>query len=737
MSRRFAFVSAAVLIAALASVSLTSSAQDTSGQVEKILTRIEENRGAALWDDVRALRETGRDGLDAVRSGLTRADANVRIASAAALYAAEARTEGLDALAKIYAGTGAQAVRARAAQAAAQIVEADTKLKDDQRKETEGRFLKEAGETDEELVKVYLCRAAYALTQNLSARRPVRDLFEKTTRPEVKDEAAIALAQMDLFQATKGHLAKMAESPGENGRLARSFLKFDNLARDVERRAAPAADASRYALLDEILEKLGEHYYDKEKINEEKLIEGAARGMLGSLDPYTAYYDKKAIDDLKQEALAGHYGGIGARVQMRRNASGVTWLTITEPIFSGPAYRHGLRSNDAIIEVEGESTANRDLQELVNKLRGKPDTEVKIKVFRRGWPKEREFKIKREEVQLETTMSHLLPGGIGYVNYTTFGDLKEELELKGSNIETQIKELESKGMKALILDLRNNSGGYLRTARQIGSMFLPKDKVIVTTKAQGKEVERHVSDGRQRVPAKMPVIVLVNEFSASASEILAGALQDHQRAILVGERTFGKGSVQDLKYLKSKDERAAARITIAKWYLPSGKTVEAEPTEDKKEGDEEGLAPTRARGKGAGGVEPDLKVTFPEIDLWKLAEFEKLRADGKIEDYVNKNFAEHKATFEALAETDYGDPSKYPGYGELYASLGTKASKEDVRELVREFVRKRVQDERKRAFYFDFQADVQLQRAILEACKKSEIEAKSIREYAQFASAAK
>jgi len=323
------------------------------------------------------------------------------------------------------------------------------------------------------------------------------------------------------------------------------------------------------------------------------------------------------------------------------------------------------------------------------------------------------------------------------VNYTTFGDLKEELELKGSNIETQIKDLESKGMKALILDLRNNSGGYLRTARQIGSMFLAKGKEIVTTKAQGKVVEKHVADDRVGVKVKVPVIVLVNEFSASASEILAGALQDHQRAILVGEKTFGKGSVQDLKYLKSKDEKSAARITIAKWYLPSGKTVEAEPTEDRKDGDEDGVPAPRAPGRGAGGVKPDIEVTFPERDLWKDAEFEKLRADGKVEDYVNKNYADHKATFETLAETDFGDPARYPGFAELYGSLGTKASREDVRELVREFVRKRVQDERKRAFYFDFQADVQLQRAILEACKKSEIEAKSIKEYAQFASAAK
>jgi carboxyl-terminal processing protease len=734
MVRRSALLAAALLVAAASSWS--AAVQDPSARVDKVFARIEENRGAALWEDVRDLRETGRDGLEALRQGLTRADANVRIAAGAALYGADARDEGLSALLQVAKDSKQDGARPRAANAAAILVETDPKLSPEHREKLSDQFMEAARATDDDLVRVHLCRGAYALYGKLDARKPVRDLFEKTTRRDVKDEAALALASMEVFQATRGHLMEMAKQPGDNGRLARAWLRYDTASLQRERaEGRKPVGGDSYELLDEIVAKLKEFYYDEKLIDRDKLIEAAARGMLSSLDPHTAYYDKKMIDDLRKEALEGHYGGIGARVQMRKNAAGVSWLTISEPIFSGPAYRAGLRSNDIISEVEGETTADREQSELILKLRGKPGTLVKIKVFRRGWKEPRAYEIKREEVQLETTMSDLLPGGIGYVNYTTFGDLNEEKNLKGTNIEDQIKALSDQGMKALVLDLRFNSGGYLRTARQIAGMFLEKDQLILTTRARGKELERHEAGRvRVKVPTDVPVVVLVNEFSASASEILAGALQHYKRAVLVGERTFGKGSVQDLKPLESKvikddrgepilDERgekqygAAARITIAKWYLPSGKTVDKEKVGDKE----------------VGGVDPDIKVPSPERDLWKADEFEKIRASGKIEDYLAKRFSEKKDVFEQLAVMDYGDPSKYPGYDEMYATLSTRCTKEEVRELVREFVRKRIQDERKKAFYYDLETDVQLQRAILESCKAIKVEAKSIKEYGYFA----
>jgi C-terminal peptidase prc len=328
---------------------------------------------------------------------------------------------------------------------------------------------------------------------------------------------------------------------------------------------------------------------------------------------------------------------------MRRNQAGVLWLTISEPIFSGPAYRAGLRSNDIITSVEGEDTANRDQDELVKRLRGKPGTPAKIKVYRRGWKEAKEFVINREEVQLETTMSEMLPGDIGYVNYTTFGLLAAELALKKSNIETHIDALAEQGMKALVLDLRFNSGGYLSTARQIAGMFLEDKQVILTTRSRGREVEKHLADSRNRVKVKVPTVVLVNEFSASASEILAGALQHYKRAILVGERTYGKGSVQEVQEIQldellikgedgqpilddkgNKQYGAAARITTASGSCRRARRSRRSASARRDGGGRRGNGREKRRTPAAERYQGDL----PEPGLRKVAG-SKLRAAGR------------------------------------------------------------------------------------------------------------
>src|SRR5262245_21884275 len=383
MPRRLALVAVAITAAV---ISWSAKGQDPASKIDKVFARIEENRGASLWDDVRELRDAGKGGIDAVRQGLTRADANVRIAAGAALYGAEARDEGVEALLQVAKDSKQEGARPRAAQAAALVAEADRLLSDDLRAKFHGRFMGVAGESDDDLVKVHLYRGAYALNGNIAARRALREIFDKPSRPQVKDEAALALAATDAFEAVRSHLRAMSGQPGENGRLAAAWLKYDGVARDRGRAdERHGGDAGTFALLDEIIKKLENSYYDPKLIDRKKLVEAGARGMLSSLDPYTVYYDRKALDQLRKEDLEGHYGGIGARVQMRRNTAGVLWLTITEPIFSGPAYRAGLRSNDIITWVEGEDTANRDQDELVRKLRGKPGTMAKIKGYRRGW----------------------------------------------------------------------------------------------------------------------------------------------------------------------------------------------------------------------------------------------------------------------------------------------------------------------------------------------------------------
>jgi carboxyl-terminal processing protease len=696
----------ALAFAALLSGAVLVPAQDLSGQVEKIFDRIEASRGADLWPAVRELEDLGREAVDAVRKGLTRSDGYVRLAAAKVLYAHRHKEEALDALSRLMAGKSAD-VRRAAADVAAALVSADKDLSAQERRAVAARFEREAAQAEDPLARVALWRAVWNLSGSIRPVRELRALHNGATPQQraVKEEAALALAEMNRFEDARATLAELAQEPGDRGRVARAYLRQKELADDLERlRARQAAGVPKYdfRLLEEAIDVLKANYYNESKVDAEKLIEAAVRGACASLDPYTMYMDPQAIEELKKEALEMLYGGIGARVSMRKDKAGRAWLTIEEPIFSGPAYKAGLRSNDTIVEVEGEPTVGKELGDLVRRLRGKPGTPVRIKVMRRGWTKEREYTITREEIRLESTVHRMLPGDIGYIRMATFGEKDVEL------VEKALKGLA--GAKAIVFDLRGNTGGYLRTALRIASYFLDKGKLIVSTRSRSEEVDRRLAEGPKLTDA--PLVVLVDEGSASASEILAGALQDHKRAVLVGEKTFGKGSVQDLKPLKTTDDKAAVKVTIAKWYLPSGRSVEADKPQDS-------------------GVQPDIKAAPPERDFWKDAEFERLRAGDELDKYLKE--IEDWTLFKKIAESDGADLSLYPRFDAFYESLKTKASKDEIRELVREQIRKRVQDHEGKPLYLDFQTDAVLQRGILEACRLGQVDAAKIREYVTFA----
>jgi len=694
---------AVALVAALIGSGLLLPAQDTQERVDKIFDRIEESRGTSLWQGIRELEDLGRGATDGVRKGLTRADAYVRIAAAKVLYSQDQRDEALEALGKVMAGKNAHAKKV-AADMAASLVGADRGLGQGEKQKIASSFEKQAAESDDPLTQVSLWRAVYNLTKGMKPVREVRAIHSGAgDRREVKEEAALALAEMDRFVDAKPTLVELAKEPSERGRMAKAYLKVNELSEDINRKP-PSAVKYDFKMLEEAIDLLKANYWDESKISQDKLVEAAVRGACASLDPYTVYMDEAAIKELREEGLRGRYGGIGARVSMRKDKAGREWLTIEEPIFSGPAYRNGLRSGDTITEVEGESTVNRDLTELVRKLRGLENTFVNFKVLRRGWTKEQPYKIKREQIHMETTMHRMLPGGLGYIRLTTFGD--EDIQY----IKDAVNEM--KDMKALVFDLRGNTGGYLRTANALASYFLNKGQLIVTTRARGEEKDRRVADGSKLTD--VPMVMLVNEGSASASEILAGALQDHKRATIIGDKTYGKGSVQDLKMMKTTDDKAAVKITIAKWFLPSGKSVEKDKREES-------------------GVVPDIKVALPEREFWKEAELAKLTVGDDIDKYLKD--IENKELFKQIAESDGGDLSRYPKFDAFYDSLKTKVDKNDVRELVREVIRKKVQDDQGKPLYVDLQIDVVLQRGILEACKLAAIDAKNVKEYTLFAKA--
>ena len=314
-----------------------------------------------------------------------------------------------------------------------------------------------------------------------------------------------------------------------------------------------------YALFSKVVEQVRANYVDAEKSTYPELIEGALSGMLQSLDPHSQFMDEEAFTAMREDT-AGQFGGLGITIGIKDSV-----LTVIAPMEGTPAFRAGLLSGDKIMEVDGESTEGLALEEAVKKLRGEPGTTVKVKIFRPRTQLMKEFELERAVINVPSIKdTRVLDGGIGYVRMLQFGestarDLWEELE-----------ELEGQKVKAIILDLRSNPGGLLTAAVDVAQMFLRRGELIVFTRGRDNRMERSYRARARRTFPAVPMVVLINGFSASASEIVAGALQDNRRAILVGEKSFGKGSVQSVL---PQDKGTAIRLTTAKYYTPSERVI--------------------------------------------------------------------------------------------------------------------------------------------------------------------
>jgi len=302
-------------------------------------------------------------------------------------------------------------------------------------------------------------------------------------------------------------------------------------------------------------------------VTKKSLMQGALRGMMESLDdPHSVYFTKEEMRSF-QEDIKGKYVGVGMVIQKKVGEP----LTVVSPIEDGPAYKVGIKPKDKVIEIDGESTYNLTSEEASKRLKGKANTTVKVKVFREVNKMTKIFELKRETIELKYVKSKMLDGGIGYLRLTQFGDnvypdMKKALE-----------DLQTKGMKGLILDLRSNPGGELGQSIKITSMFIENGKIVSTRQKKGEE-SVYTREGKYF--GNFPMVVLINGGSASASEIVSGALKDHKRATLIGEKTFGKGSVQTLLPLPDGD---GIKITIAKYYTPNGISIDGTGIEpDKK-----------------------------------------------------------------------------------------------------------------------------------------------------------
>ena len=309
-------------------------------------------------------------------------------------------------------------------------------------------------------------------------------------------------------------------------------------------------------LFGEVLEKINKEYVDE--FNQSESMDSAINGLLQSLDPYSSYMSPKIFDEMQTEP-SGEFGGLG--IEDSKEAGVVK---VISPIDDTPASRAGLKAGDYIVKINDVQVQGKSLSEAVDLMRGPVGSGIELTVRRRGERKALTFNIIREVIQVQSVKSEIIDENIGYIRLTSFNDNSSD------QIEKQIKKLKKdKNLNSFILDLRNNPGGLLSQAIKISDFFLENGE-IVSTKSRKKSENRKWFAKKGDITDGKTLLVLINYGSASASEIVAGALKDHKRAIIVGENSFGKGSVQSIIPLKN---RGAIRLTVAKYYLPSGKSI--------------------------------------------------------------------------------------------------------------------------------------------------------------------
>ena len=314
----------------------------------------------------------------------------------------------------------------------------------------------------------------------------------------------------------------------------------------------------------DVLEKVRTEYVDGKDITYHDLVYASLKGMIGSLDPHSDFMDRDNYQEL-QDDTEGQFGGLGLVVAMKND-----FVTVIAPMDDSPGYRAGIMSGDRIVKVYGKSVDKLPLADVVKQLRGDPGTEVTLTVQRPSSGEEKDFTLTRAVIQVDMVKDingrkdfPLGADKIGYVRITQFGDST------GDELEAALKKLKGQGMKALILDLRWNPGGLLDQAVAVCEKFLPRGQLVVSTEGRDT-IEKYLAQGRGDELPGEPMVVMVNLGSASAAEIVTGCLQDLHRAIVLGEKTFGKGSVQTIFPL---DDGSALKLTVAKYYTPSHKVI--------------------------------------------------------------------------------------------------------------------------------------------------------------------
>ena len=310
--------------------------------------------------------------------------------------------------------------------------------------------------------------------------------------------------------------------------------------------------------LGEVWQSLERYYVNKDALDAEELSEGAIRGLLKALDdPHTSYLDAETYE-MEWSAYEGSFEGVGAVITMKDCE-----LTVVSPIAGGPAEEQGVRAGDKILEIDGEPTSGMNLTEAVLKIRGPQGTEVTLLILHQGETTPVEIEIIREEVKLDSIYLEMLPEGIAHIQITHFSERTHE------ELVAVLNDAIDNGAEGIILDLRNNPGGYLHVAVDVASEFLDGGTVVYQQDSEGRLEELPATPGG--LAKDLPLVLLVNEWSASGSEVLAGAIQDRGRANLVGNVTYGKGSINIVRELS---DGSALYVTTARWLTPDGSLIE-------------------------------------------------------------------------------------------------------------------------------------------------------------------
>ena len=592
------------------------------------------------------------------------------------------------------------------------------------------------------LVRIEAALALWAIGTNSQrgVAKTVLEQFLQSSDRELQQRGALALAEINTEGGPAWQiLREIRDQPTDFGRRARLFIQreeqrreFDRALNDLLKKKGPESrDAEGgdddYKVLDELRHRIRIQHINGADLSDAEMVEYAAKGMLQGLDRHSTYFTSQEFQkfyfDLNRE-----YGGIGAFVNFDQDGD----FSIVRPIYSGPAYEAGLRSGDKILEVDGWETGGHTTEEIIKKLKGRPDSDVVLKFFRPGFQEAQEISITRRQISVPAVNWAMVPGEIGYIELINFSaNISQELQVA-------LADLVSRGAKGVVLDVRNNTGGFLRQARDVVEQFVEGKQLVVYTEGPNEPRRSYsTSERRRRKACDLPLAVLTNRLSASASEITAGAFQDLGRATIIGKRSFGKGSVQNLFPLQTSPEEpfedlngdrtwqegepftdrngneiydpgAHIKLTVAKYYLPSGRCPHREYDKEGRIVDPDW------------GVKPDIELELLENkpeDAWKNSAVFAVLKTGAIREYVREQMQKNEALFRSLAEGDDGDPQKYPGFDAFYKELDTKLSEDDVRRWLRYEVRDQVSDLRGAVYpgnraLGDAQEDAQLQEAI-------------------------